>query len=78
MKGIKVDIVKAVSWRIVGTLDTAFVSWLITGNLKISIGIASVEVLSKIVLFVLHERLWRNIQHQQRKKNEGKVVSMYE
>ena len=75
MKTITTDIVKAVSWRIIGTLDTAFIAWLVTGNFRMSVGIAGIEVFSKIVLYVLHERLWRKIN--QSKKPKAKVVDMY-
>lgn len=75
MKTITTDIVKAVSWRIIGTLDTAFVAWLVTGSFRMSLGIAGMEVFSKIVLYVLHERIWRKIN--QSKKPKAKVVDMY-
>lgn len=75
MKTITTDIVKAVSWRIIGTLDTAFIAWIVTGNFRMSVGIAGIEVFSKIVLYVLHERLWRKIN--QSKKSKAKIVDMY-
>lgn len=67
------SIVKAISWRCVGTLDTFLVSLVVLvvtgatkGNtahaVKISGSIASVEVLTKIVLYYLHERAWLRIR----------------
>src|SRR5258708_38836910 len=53
---------KAVSWRIVGSLDTFVLSFLVTGNLVWAGSIASVETLTKIVLFYLHERVWPQIR----------------
>ena len=50
---------KAVSWRAVGTIDTFLWSWLITGHVEWAGAIASTEILTKIVLFYLHERAWR-------------------
>ena len=52
---------KAVSWRFVGSLDTFMLSWLVTGKLRYAVQIASVEALTKIVLFYLHERAWRRV-----------------
>ena len=52
-------IVKAVSWRLVGTLDTFIWSLLITHQPFSAGSIASTEVFTKIPLFYLHERLWR-------------------
>lgn len=53
-----ISLIKAISWRVVGTIDTMVISWFITGKIKYAIGIGSVEVLTKIVLYYLHERGW--------------------
>lgn len=55
------SIAKAVSWRITGTLDTFVISWLITGSLGLAGGIALTEVVTKIVLYWLHERAWNQV-----------------
>lgn len=52
------SLVKAVSWRITGSIDTFALSWLITGNVKFAGSIAATEVVTKIVLFYFHERAW--------------------
>lgn len=52
---------KAITWRIAGSLDTFVLSLLVTGQLKYAVSIASVEALTKIVLYYLHERAWRRI-----------------
>jgi len=52
------SLVKAVSWRIVGSIDTFVLSYLITGRLVFAASIASVESVTKIVLFYFHERAW--------------------
>ena len=49
---------KTITWRIVGTLDTFLLSWLITGNIKIGAAIGGIEVLTKMILYYLHERAW--------------------
>ena len=51
-------IVKIITWRIIGTLDTMILSWLITGNWKWGIAIGGVELITKMVLYYLHERAW--------------------
>jgi uncharacterized membrane protein len=51
--------VKAVSWRLVGSLDTFMLSLLVTGKLKYAVSIASAEAVTKIILYYLHERAWR-------------------
>ena len=52
------SVVKAVSWRITGTVDTIVVSWIITGKLKLALSIGGVEVFTKIILYYFHERGW--------------------
>jgi len=54
----KRHILKTISWRIIGTLDTMILSWIITGNWKVGIAIGGVEVVTKMVLYYLHERAW--------------------
>lgn len=52
------SIIKAISWRTVGTIDTMIISFFITGNLIWAISIGSLEVFTKMVLYYLHERAW--------------------
>ncbi|WP_394730167.1 DUF2061 domain-containing protein [Altererythrobacter sp. GH1-8] len=52
---------KAVSWRILGSLDTFLLSWLFTSSVKAAGAIAVTEVLTKMVLYYFHERAWANI-----------------
>lgn len=73
------SLLKAISWRCVGTLDTFMVSFVVlnvTGAIggsvghvaKISGGIAGVEVLTKICLYYAHERAWGKIRLGQREQ----------
>ena len=55
------SLIKGVSWRIVGTLDTMVISYLITGSVRWAVSIGSVEVITKIILYYLHERCWQLI-----------------
>ena len=49
---------KAVSWRIVGTLDTMLIGWLVTGDPLIGASIGAIEVVTKLGLYYFHERAW--------------------
>jgi uncharacterized membrane protein len=51
-------IFKTITWRIVGTIDTIVLSWIITGDFKLGLKIGGVEVITKMVLYYLHERVW--------------------
>jgi uncharacterized membrane protein len=55
------SLIKAVSWRITGTVDTFIISWIITGEILLASSIAFTEILTKIFLFWLHERVWNRI-----------------
>ena len=50
--------IKTISWRIIATTDTFLISWLLTGTVAIAAGIASLEVITKMVLYYLHELAW--------------------
>ena len=54
----KRHLAKTITWRIVGTLDTVLLSYLITGSIKIGFTIGSIEMFTKMVLYYLHERFW--------------------
>ncbi|MCD4757317.1 MAG: DUF2061 domain-containing protein [Arcobacteraceae bacterium] len=56
------SIVKTISWRIVGTLDTIAVSYFITSSFVMAASIGSIEVVTKIILYYLHERGWNKIK----------------
>jgi uncharacterized membrane protein len=49
---------KAVSWRILGSVDTFVISFFVTGKLSSAGAIASVETFTKIALYYFHERAW--------------------
>ena len=51
---------KSFSWRIIGTLDTVLISWLISNDLTVSLKIGFFEIFTKIILYVLHEHIWFN------------------
>jgi uncharacterized membrane protein len=58
MVSYKRHIAKSITWRIIGTLDTILLSWFITGSLKWGVTIGAVELITKMILYFLHERAW--------------------
>ena len=52
---------KTVSWRILATIDTVIISYLVTGSLKMAASIGSIEVVTKVFLYYYHERAWNKI-----------------
>jgi len=57
------SILKTISWRIVGTLDTVMIAWFLTGKIETALAIGSVELVTKMVLYFGHERLWNLIPY---------------
>jgi uncharacterized membrane protein len=55
------SIAKAISWRIIGTLDTLLVSYLLTGKVVLAASIASIDFVTKMFLYFFHERIWNRI-----------------
>jgi uncharacterized membrane protein len=49
---------KAVTWRILGTLDTIAISWFFTGSFALGAAIGGFEVITKTILYYAHERVW--------------------
>ena len=58
---VKRHVLKAITWRVIGTLDTMAIAWYITGNPIMGFKIGGVEVVTKMVLYFLHERVWFKI-----------------
>jgi uncharacterized membrane protein len=63
------SIVKAISWRATGTVDTLIVSYLVTGKIGVALSIGGIEVFTKMILYYFHERLWNKLKFG-RKKTE--------
>ena len=57
---------KALSWRATGTIDTMIISLVITGSLKAAAAIGGTEIVTKSVLYYLHERAWLKIPYGRR------------
>lgn len=52
------SVVKTITWRILGTIDTIIISWVIVGNFRFAVSIGGVELFTKMFLYYFHERLW--------------------
>jgi uncharacterized membrane protein len=55
------SLIKAVSWRATGSVDTMVITYLITGQMKWALTISGVELFTKIGLFYVHERVWEKL-----------------
>jgi len=59
---VKRSLAKTISWRAIGTMDTILISWLITGKLTMAFSIGAIELVTKMVLYFFHERIWNTIK----------------
>lgn len=64
------SLLKTISWRVVGTIDTITISFIITGEIKSALSIGSIEVVSKMILYYFHERLWSKSKRFERINNK--------
>ncbi|MDA0195574.1 MAG: DUF2061 domain-containing protein [Bacteroidetes bacterium] len=55
---VKRHLAKTITWRIVGTIDTIIIAWVITGNPLVGLSIGGTEVITKMALYYFHERVW--------------------
>lgn len=60
--------IKSLSWRAIGTLDTIVISYFVTGTLSFALSIGAIELVTKMGLYVVHERVWNRIQWGKSKK----------
>lgn len=67
----KRSLVKTLSWRVIATVGTVVLVYIFTGELALSLGIGSVDVISKTIMYYLHERAWNRIHF-------GKLPRTYE
>jgi len=52
---------KAISWRVVGTLDTFLIGTVVTQQVSVGAAIASIELVTKVALYYIHERVWNKL-----------------
>jgi adenylylsulfate kinase len=53
---------KALSWRAAGTLTSAVIAFVFTRRVDVAVAIGGFDLVSKIALFFLHERLWSAVR----------------
>ncbi len=54
----KRHILKTFTWRLIGTIDTILLGWLVSGDPTIGLTVGGAELFTKIILYYLHERVW--------------------
>lgn len=72
---IKRHIAKTISWRCVGTLDTLLLSWLISGDLFVGVKLSLLEVITKMIFYYSHERIW--FKSSLKKSNKRHILKTF-
>ena len=67
------SVLKAISWRFSGTAITAVIVFCFTGKMSLALTVGGLEVVSKIALFFVHERIWDRV-HIGKKSMEPAVL----
>lgn len=52
------SLIKGVSWRVIASITTGIIAWSVTGQLDLAFTIMSIEVVAKVVIYYVHERVW--------------------
>lgn len=63
-------LLKTVSWRIVGTIDTMILAWIISGDPTVGLKVGVAEVFTKMALYYLHERVWHRSKFGLKKQHD--------
>ena len=58
IKFSKRHLAKTLTWRFIATTDTIIIAYLISGDLNSGLKIGGIEVLTKMILYYSHERIW--------------------
>lgn len=66
---IKRHLAKTVTWRIIGTIDTMLLAWIISGDPMTGLKVGGIEVVTKMILYYLHERVWYKFDFGVNNKN---------
>ena len=62
---------KTITWRLIGTVDTVLIGWVVTGDPWIGVQVGGVEMVTKMILYYFHERAWFRYGKLGRENNES-------
>lgn len=56
------SVVKAISWRIVGSSAATIIALIVTGSIGMASAIGIIHMISNTILYFFHERVWNKIK----------------
>ncbi len=67
------SLAKAISYRCLGSLCTALIFFALTGKPVVSLGAGALDIVVKLGLYFLHERIWNHIEYGRAKRPEYEI-----
>ena len=58
----KRSLIKTITWRVIASIDTFVIVWIVTKQISWAGAVAGLEIITKMILFYLHERGWNYIK----------------
>ena len=67
------SIAKAISYRVLGSISTAFIFYFLSRNFTLSVGAGVLDSIVKIGMYFIHERIWNHIDFGRPKPPEYEI-----
>ena len=68
MESTRRSLAKSLSWRILATLITTVIAFLLTGKMEFAATIGLIDTSLKFFIYLGHERLWNRIDYGREEK----------
>jgi uncharacterized membrane protein len=67
------SIAKAISYRALGSVSTGLLVLFFSGDVRVAAGIGALDVVTKLGLYWLHERVWNHIPFGRQRPPEYEI-----
>jgi uncharacterized membrane protein len=72
----KRHVLKTITWRIIGTIDTILLGWVISGDPTIGLSVGGAELTTKMILYYIHERAWYRVDFGVKRRSKDENLSI--
>jgi uncharacterized membrane protein len=72
----KRHVLKTITWRIIGTIDTILLGWVISGDPTIGLSVGGAELATKMILYYIHERAWYRVDFGVKRRSKDENLSI--
>ncbi len=67
------SLAKAISYRVLGSATTALIFFILSRNISLSLGAGLLDIVMKVGLYFVHERIWNHIDYGRPKPPEYEI-----